>query len=89
MSDAMSSSDTRRNCAPEASATEALPPTVSLLLLMVSMVPRQLDAVCSGRLKNEGRMYYVAKKRVKAHSPRVKGQVIFSAPAARSAPTRR
>lgn len=87
MSDAMSSSDTRRNCAPEASATEALPPTVSLLLLMVSMVPRQLDAVCSGRLKNEGRMYYVAKKRVKAHS--LKGQVIFSAPAARSAPTRR
>jgi hypothetical protein len=54
---------------------------------MVSMVPRQLDAVCSGRLKNEGRMYYVAKKRVKAHS--LKGQVIFSAPAARSAPTRR
>ena len=68
MSDAMSSSDTRRNCAPEASATEALRPTVSLLLLTVSMIPRQLDAVCSGRLKNEGRMYYVAKKRVKAHS---------------------
>ena len=71
MSDAMSSSDTRRNCAPEASATEALRPTVSLLLLTVSMIPRQLDAVCSGRLKNEGRMYYVAKKRVKAHSLRV------------------
>ena len=70
MSDAMSSSDTRRNCAPEAGATEALRPTVSLLLLTVSMVPRQLelDAVCSGRLRNEGRMYYVAKKRVKAHS---------------------
>ncbi len=70
MSDAMSSSDTRRNCAPEAGDTEALRPTVSLLLPMVSMVPRQLelDAVCSGRLGNEGRMYYVGKKRVKADS---------------------
>ena len=79
MSDAMSSSDTRRNCAPEAGATEALRPTVSLLLLTVSMVPRQLelDAVCSGRFRDEGRMYYVAKKRVKAHSLRVKS---FSPP---------
>lgn len=65
MSDAMSSSDTRCNCAPEAGAAEALRPTLSLLLLMVSMVPRQLDAVCSGRLENKGRMYYAAKKRVK------------------------
>lgn len=46
MSDAMSSSDIRRNCAPEASTIEALRPTISLLLPMVSMVPRQLSAVC-------------------------------------------
>ena len=37
MSDAMSSSDIRRNCAPEASTIEALRPTISLLLPMVSM----------------------------------------------------
>ena len=68
MSDAMSSSDSRCACAPEARATKALCPAISLLLLTVSTVPRQLDAVWSGRLRNERRMYYVAKKRVKAHS---------------------
>lgn len=72
----MNSSDIRCHFAPEARAVEALCLTISLLLLMVSMVPRQLNnAVCSGRLESEGRMYYVAKKRVKAHS---QGDVFFS-----------
>ena len=83
MSDAMNSSDTRCNFAPEARAIEALCLTISLLLLMVSMVPRQLNAVCSGRLESEGRMYYVAKKRVKAHS---QGGRHFSSIAARYTP---
>ena len=65
----MSSSDTRCTCAPAASAAEVLCPTLSLFRLMVSAVPRQLDAVCSGRLESEGKMYYAAEKRVKAHSP--------------------
>ena len=64
--DAMSSSDARRTDAPAASATGTLRPTLSLFLLMVSVVPRQLDAVQEGFQVKA--MYYAAEKRVKAHS---------------------
>ena len=82
----MSSSDTRCNSTSAASAADVLRPTLSLFLLMVSVVPHQLDAVCSGRLESERRMYYGAERHVKPHS---QGVTLYFVAVVPSALTRR